>query len=164
MHGWESSSKILKCHEEFIKGSKGSLFDVVVCWLFTVKWEFSDVLSLQIREYEWYRANSKSLKFNALLTTYEILLKDRVCKKSSSKFHHRTIRVQDKSKYKFVIDDCLFVCLFVCLFCFNLCSEVDKAVKANPDNSYSANIRNYQLVLLGGRWGSQTKEWWCSSV
>ena len=76
-------------------------------------------MSLQIREYEWYRANSKSLKFNALLTTYEILLKDRVCKKSSSKFHHRTIRVQDKSKYKFVIDDCLFVCLCVCLFvCF----------------------------------------------
>lgn len=31
----------------------------------------------KIREYEWYRANSKSLKFNALLTTYEILLKDR---------------------------------------------------------------------------------------
>lgn len=54
--------------------------------------------------------------------------------------------------------------IIVCLFCFNLCSEVDKAVKANPDNSYSANIRNYQLVLLGGRWGSQTKEWWCSSV
>ena len=51
-----------------------------------------------------------------------------------------------------------FVCLFVCLFCFNLCSEVDKAVKANPDNSYSANIRNYQLVLLGGGRGSQTKE------
>ena len=54
--------------------------------------------------------------------------------------------------------------IIVCLFCFNLCSEVDKAVKANPDNSYSANIRNYQLVLLGGRWGSQTKEWWCSFV
>ena len=54
--------------------------------------------------------------------------------------------------------------IIVCLFCFNMCSEVDKAVKANPDNSYSANIRNYQLVLLGGGWGSQTKEWWCSSV
>ena len=160
MHGWESLSKILKCHEEFTKGSKGSLCDVVVYWLLTVEWEFSDFLSLQIREYEWYRANSKSLKFNALLTTYEILLKDRVCKESSSKFHHRTIWVQDKSKYKFVIDNYLFVCLF----CFNLCSEVNKAVKANPDNSYSANIRNYQLVLLGGGRGSQTKEWWCSSV
>lgn len=52
----------------------------------------------------------------------------------------------------------MIVCLCVCLFCFNLCSEVDKAVKANPDNSYSANIRNYQLVLLGGGRGSQTKE------
>ena len=58
----------------------------------------------------------------------------------------------------------IIICLFVCLFCFNLCSEVNKAVKANPDNSYSANIRNYQLVLLGGGRGSQTKEWWCSSV
>lgn len=31
----------------------------------------------QIREYEWCFANSKRLKFNAILTTYEILLKDK---------------------------------------------------------------------------------------
>lgn len=33
-------------------------------------------VSLQIREYEWCHAN-KRLKFNSILTTYEILLKDK---------------------------------------------------------------------------------------
>lgn len=32
---------------------------------------------LQIRQFEWSFATSKRLKFNAILTTYEILLKDR---------------------------------------------------------------------------------------
>lgn len=32
---------------------------------------------MQIRQYEWSFASSKRLKFNAILTTYEILLKDR---------------------------------------------------------------------------------------
>lgn len=32
----------------------------------------------QIREYEWIHSQSKRLKFNALITTYEILLKDKV--------------------------------------------------------------------------------------
>lgn len=31
----------------------------------------------QIRQFEWSFASSKRLKFNAILTTYEILLKDR---------------------------------------------------------------------------------------
>lgn len=31
-----------------------------------------------IREYEWIHSQSKRLKFNALITTYEILLKDKV--------------------------------------------------------------------------------------
>lgn len=35
------------------------------------------ILSLQIRQFEWSFASSKRLKFNAILTTYEILLKDR---------------------------------------------------------------------------------------
>ncbi|NXU74374.1 CHD2 protein, partial [Oreotrochilus melanogaster] len=30
-----------------------------------------------IREYEWIHSQSKRLKFNALITTYEILLKDK---------------------------------------------------------------------------------------
>ena len=30
----------------------------------------------KIRECEWYRASDKRLKFNALVTTYEIVLKD----------------------------------------------------------------------------------------
>lgn len=34
----------------------------------------------QIREYEWIHSQSKRLKFNALITTYEILLKDKVGK------------------------------------------------------------------------------------
>uniref|UniRef100_A0A2K6T527 Chromodomain helicase DNA binding protein 2 n=1 Tax=Saimiri boliviensis boliviensis TaxID=39432 RepID=A0A2K6T527_SAIBB len=32
-----------------------------------------------IREYEWIHSQTKRLKFNALITTYEILLKDKVC-------------------------------------------------------------------------------------
>ena len=36
----------------------------------------SDLLSRQIREYEWCHPN-KRLKFNSILTTYEILLKDK---------------------------------------------------------------------------------------
>lgn len=77
-----------------MKSSQRDQRDHCVMWLFAGYLQFNEnflTFSLQIREYEWYRANSKSLKFNALLTTYEILLKDRVCKKSSSKFHHRTI-------------------------------------------------------------------------
>lgn len=34
-------------------------------------------LLLQIRQFEWSFSSSKRLKFNAILTTYEILLKDR---------------------------------------------------------------------------------------
>lgn len=34
--------------------------------------------SLQIREHEWCHPGNMRLKFNALLTTYEILLKDKV--------------------------------------------------------------------------------------
>ena len=44
----------------------------------SIIFDFNVILLFQIREYEWYRANSKSIKFNALLTTYEILLKDKV--------------------------------------------------------------------------------------
>ena len=36
----------------------------------------SDLLSCQIRDYEWCHSN-KRLKFNSILTTYEILLKDK---------------------------------------------------------------------------------------
>ena len=32
---------------------------------------------LQLRQYEWCHPGNKRLKFNALLTTYEILLKDK---------------------------------------------------------------------------------------
>lgn len=32
----------------------------------------------QIRDYEWVHPQTKRIKFNALLTTYEILLKDKV--------------------------------------------------------------------------------------
>lgn len=35
-------------------------------------------VSVQIREYEWCHQSTKRLKFNALITTYEILLKDKV--------------------------------------------------------------------------------------
>lgn len=34
------------------------------------------IFFLQIRETEWYFESSKRLKFNAILTTYEIVLKD----------------------------------------------------------------------------------------
>ena len=33
----------------------------------------------KIREHEWCHPGNKRLKFNVLLTTYEILLKDKVC-------------------------------------------------------------------------------------
>ena len=33
---------------------------------------------VQIREYEWSHQSTKRLKFNSLITTYEILLKDKV--------------------------------------------------------------------------------------
>jgi len=32
----------------------------------------------QIREYEWCHAGNKRLKFNVIVTTYEIVLKDKV--------------------------------------------------------------------------------------
>lgn len=32
----------------------------------------------QIQEYEWYFKGSRKLKFNAILTTYEIVLKDKI--------------------------------------------------------------------------------------
>lgn len=35
------------------------------------------LISSQLRQFEWSFASSKRLKFNAILTTYEILLKDR---------------------------------------------------------------------------------------
>lgn len=34
--------------------------------------------SVQIRDYEWVNHQTKRIRFNALLTTYEILLKDKV--------------------------------------------------------------------------------------
>lgn len=37
------------------------------------------LLTLQIREHEWCHSGNKRLKFNVLVTTYEILLKDKVC-------------------------------------------------------------------------------------
>lgn len=40
--------------------------------------EVNFCLLSQIREYEWIHSQSKRLKFNALITTYEILLKDKV--------------------------------------------------------------------------------------
>lgn len=40
--------------------------------------EVNVCLLSQIREYEWIHSQSKRLKFNALITTYEILLKDKV--------------------------------------------------------------------------------------
>lgn len=33
---------------------------------------------VQIRDYEWVNHQTKRIRFNALLTTYEILLKDKV--------------------------------------------------------------------------------------
>ena len=35
-------------------------------------------MSFQIREHEWMHANNK-IKFNCLITTYELLMKDKVC-------------------------------------------------------------------------------------
>jgi len=32
----------------------------------------------QIRDYEWCQPGSKQLKFNVIVTTYEIVLKDKV--------------------------------------------------------------------------------------
>lgn len=32
----------------------------------------------QIRDYEWCHSGSKKLKFNVIVTTYEIVLKDKV--------------------------------------------------------------------------------------
>lgn len=49
------------------------------CWLYkylhTLNWCFCVV---QIRDYEWVNHQTKRIRFNALLTTYEILLKDKV--------------------------------------------------------------------------------------
>lgn len=39
---------------------------------------FSPLFIEQIRTHEWMHVHSKRLKFNILLTTYEILLKDKV--------------------------------------------------------------------------------------
>lgn len=58
-------------------------------WLESLAIAFNSFLSIrlvevhicllsQIREYEWIHSQSKRLKFNALITTYEILLKDKV--------------------------------------------------------------------------------------
>ena len=36
------------------------------------------VIFFQTREYEWYHPGNKGLKFNVLITTYEILRRDKV--------------------------------------------------------------------------------------
>ena len=53
-----------------------NLVSWIIIWWYSV--DFNAILLFQIREYEWYCANSKSIKFNALVTSYEILLKGKV--------------------------------------------------------------------------------------
>lgn len=56
-------------------GSREIVSDTVQFSVFTVT---RSVSSFQIRQYEWYVVGTKKLKFNCVLTTYEILLKDKV--------------------------------------------------------------------------------------
>lgn len=51
---------------------------IVSSFLSVMLVEVNICLLPQIREYEWIHSQSKRLKFNALITTYEILLKDKV--------------------------------------------------------------------------------------
>lgn len=44
------------------------------------KYHIDGVFCFQIRDFEWSQPSTKRLKFNALITTYEILLKDKVKK------------------------------------------------------------------------------------
>lgn len=47
---------------------------------------------VQIRTHEWMHPQTKRLKFNILLTTYEILLKDKVQLEPKTKFKGRLLR------------------------------------------------------------------------
>ena len=44
------------------------------------KYKDVNIFFFQIREHEWCHKGNKKIKFNVLITTYEILLKDKVSK------------------------------------------------------------------------------------
>lgn len=52
-------------------------FSGINCLLIVLKHNQSIKCRLQIRDHEWVFATSKRLKFNVVLTTYEIVLKDK---------------------------------------------------------------------------------------
>lgn len=122
----------------------------------------------QIREFEWYRSNSKSLKFNAILTTYEILLKDKVCETSQY------------STRKSVIPSCTWCCIFlidgncICFLGFQkqtlgtiswCCLMVDEAHRLKNDDSllYKALMEfntNHRVLITGTPLQNSLKELW----
>lgn len=61
-----------------VSGYSSTKRTIVNSFLLITCVEVNFCLPSQIREYEWIHSQSKRLKFNALITTYEILLKDKV--------------------------------------------------------------------------------------
>lgn len=72
---WWSTSVTSWAGKRYDERHEGFMLGYLQSWIDTLT---SPCLFEQIRDYEWVNHQTKRIRFNALLTTYEIVLKDKV--------------------------------------------------------------------------------------